>query len=377
MRFLLYAHSGSYNHGSEAIIYCTINLIRKKYPNAWIGVSTHFPEWDKEFMVQADEFFEPDVEIWNKEKKEQDPVVKKELAKEMYAKALETITKDTVLLSVGGDNYCYGNWHRLEVFQEKAVSEGAKSILWGASIEPSAITKEMVCVLNSYDIILARESITYEAILKSGVYTRVELIPDIAFVLLPGKQVIQMPTEKRLVGINLSPLVLRKEVKDNILFENFLKLIDTVIEKGFEVVLIPHVLAPADNDIMALKELYEKVPMYHRDKVLYVDRHLSAREYKAIVSRCEYVICSRTHVSVAAYSMKIPTIVIGYSVKSVGIATDLGVKEMVINVEDICTDNVLSDVFESAYTKEASLKKHFDEIMDEYIKRTDKYEEYL
>ena len=47
------------------------------------------------------------------------------------------------------------------MFQDKAAEVGAKTILWGCSVEPSAITPEMLVVLCSYIYIVARESLTY------------------------------------------------------------------------------------------------------------------------------------------------------------------------------------------------------------------------
>jgi polysaccharide pyruvyl transferase WcaK-like protein len=158
--FLLCGHGGAYNHGAEAIVKTTIALIREKYPDAHIALSSHFPEQDREFSIDADEFFASNAVAWAKEKSA--PASKKaELAREMYADALGSITADTTLLSVGGDNYCYNNWHRLAVFQERAAQVGAKSILWSCSVEPSEITPEMVRVLNSHTHIISRESHTF------------------------------------------------------------------------------------------------------------------------------------------------------------------------------------------------------------------------
>jgi hypothetical protein len=59
-RFLLYGHSGSYNHGSEAIAKTTIAVICEKYPDSEIILSSHFPEQDREFGVCADRIIAPD-----------------------------------------------------------------------------------------------------------------------------------------------------------------------------------------------------------------------------------------------------------------------------------------------------------------------------
>jgi polysaccharide pyruvyl transferase WcaK-like protein len=49
----------------------------------------------------------------------------------------------------------------------------------------------------------------------------------------------------------------------------------------------------------------------------------NCRELKHIISRCRFFIGARTHVTIAAYSSCVPTLVLGYSVKSRGIARDL------------------------------------------------------
>ena len=47
---------------------------------------------------------------------------------------------------------------------------------------------------------------------------------------------------------------------------------------------------------------------------------LNAMQYKGYVKRLSGLVAARTHVSIAAYSTFVPTLVIGYSVKARGIA---------------------------------------------------------
>ena len=46
-------------------------------------------------------------------------------------------------------------------------------------------------------------------------------------------------------------------------------------------------------------------------------------QLKHLISQCRLFIGARTHATIAAYSTGIPTLVVGYSVKSRGIAMDL------------------------------------------------------
>ncbi len=345
--FLLYGHGGSYNHGEEAIVKTTINLIRKKYQDAYIAISSHFPEQDKVFMVNADVFFSPVPKLWVQEKLTASQVEKAQLAREMYASALSFITPETICLSVGGDNFCYPNWHRLAVFQEKASQVQARSILWGCSVEPSAITSDMLEVLNSYTLILARESCTYNALRDIGIKTEVKILPDPAFFLEPQK--IELPVgfhENEIVGVNISPLVMRREIVPDILKENIVNLIEFVLtETNMKLLLLPHVTMPMDNDSVVLREIMEALPEKSRSRIWLAGEKYSAAELKYAISMCRVLVCARTHASIAAYSSGVPVIVIGYSVKSKGIANDLGVGELAINISEIKSPNAIKEMF--------------------------------
>ena len=58
---------------------------------------------------------------------------------------------------------------------------------------------------------------------------------------------------------------------------------------------------------------------------------LTAPQYKGYIARMRFFIGARTHATIAAYSNCVPTLVLGYSVKSKGIAKDLfGEEKLVI-----------------------------------------------
>lgn len=378
-RFLLYGYGGSYNHGAEAIIKTTIQLIREKYSNAYIAVSSHFPEQDREYNIDANVFFSPIQEAWDAEKRAASQSEKEQLAREMYHDALNFITPDTVCLSVGGDNFCYPNWHRQAVFQCSAAKNSAPSILWGCSVEPAAITSEMTEVLGSYTHILARESLTYIALRDKCIDTDVQLLPDPAFRL--NFEPIELPPNFQsgdIVGINISPLVIRRESVPGIINDNFVCLINHILtHTSMKVALIPHVVMPADNDNAALSELFQLLPEQLRSRVWLVDEKLSASQLKYVISKCRFLVCSRTHASIAAYSSGVPTLVIGYSVKSTGIAEDLGVSEFVIDIENIKLPHSVKDAFTKLFSQEDKVRSILVDKTEDYLKQSKKYLEYI
>lgn len=378
-KFLIYGHGGSYNHGAEAIVKTTINLIRRKYTNSYVILSTHYPEQDRQFDIDADEMIHPDTDAWAREKAATDKSEREALAKEMYSQALSKITSDTVLLSVGGDNYCYPNWHRWAVFQQQAVCKGARSILWGCSVEPSAITPEMMDVLNSHKLILAREAKTYYGLQNLGIRADIRMIPDPAFLLKPDP--IELPEgfqAENIIGINIGPLALRREAVPGILMKNMCSLIDYILsETNMKIALIPHVVMNEDNDHKVLSELEQMLPDIHRRRVWLVGETLSASEYKSVISKCSLLVCARTHASIASYSSCVPTMVLGYSVKSVGIAEDLGMNRFLLDISEIKHPDCVKDMFRLLYAEEGSIRSALGKKISSYIEQANGYIEYI
>lgn len=372
--FLLYGHGGSYNHGAEAIVRTTIQMIRTKYSGAHIILSSHFPGQDREFGMDADEIIGLDAAVWEFEKKARDVPKRRELTRSMYADALSQIGKDTVCLSVGGDVFCYGNWHRLAVFQERAAAMGAKTILWGCSVEPSAITPDMLGVLRSYSTIVTRESITYEALTKQGLADKLVLAPDPAFALQPVK--FSLPGDlmpERTVGINISPLITRREAYPGAVAENVRQLVRHIVTwTEYDILLIPHVFMSADNDFTLLSELWDTLSEGEKHRTYIVNGRRSAAEYKYAVSRCALLVCARTHVSIAAYSLGIPALVLGYSVKSRGIAGDLGLEEYVLDISEITEPSALTDAFMQFVGDLSHIREHLRQRLPGYTANMDR-----
>jgi polysaccharide pyruvyl transferase WcaK-like protein len=346
-KFLLYGHGGSYNHGAEAIVKCTIQELRGRHPGAYIMLSSNFPGQDKEFGVDADEIIGPDPAAWEAEKAAP-PELKEGLAREMYAEALAAVTPDTTLLSIGGDNFCYPAWHRLAVFQKEAVRQGAKSILWSASVEPRALSPAMLEILNTYDEITVRESLSYGALKTAGLRAKLSLTKDVAFALRP--EPVELPegfTQGGFIGINFGPLVIRRESPPGAVKRGFFDFaLYLLTETSYNIALIPHVVMPMDNDYGALSELYSALPDEFRRRVRLIgDKHSAAR-YKYIISQCAALAASRTHACIAAYSSGVPCLAVGYSVKAAGIAADLEMGEYVVKVSDAGFGDSLRTAFE-------------------------------
>lgn len=335
--FLLYAHGTSCNHGAEASLKCDIDFLRENVPDCKITLSSHFPEDDRRFQVKADEIIGRNMQG--------------KTVEEVYKDTIDRITADTVCFSIGGDNYCYPNWERYATIHKAVLERGAKSILWSCSLEPSMIDDAMLEVLRTHHLITVRESHTYKALQERGLKNMV-LVSDIAFCLKPEK--VAVPEEKYVV-LNLSPLVLRKNLK---VLDAYQKLIDEIVRRTeLKIVFLPHVEVAVDNDKDALDQLHGD-----EERIVRIPTGMSAAQYKYIISKAEACVAARTHATIAAWSTYVPTLAVGYSTKAKGIAEDLGQSEYVVGIETI-DEHSLASVFFGFYEKKERIKKELEEMV--------------
>lgn len=333
-KYLLYGHGGAFNHGAEAIIRGTVALIREKDPAAYIALSTHFPEQDKQFGLDrlVDKLIPADLSLVPEERKQTEYVEKIAAAKRIYRDALSEIDGDTICVAVGGDNYCYPNWHRQSVFHETAKERGANSILWGCSVQPEMIDEKMDAVLRSHDHIYPRESMTHEALLEHGI-TQTTLVRDPAFHLEPEE--IALPEgfmPGKTVALNISPLMMRR---DEWLLGYFVETVRTLLTHAEAILPVAHVIMPVDDDREAIAELLRRLSEEERSRFCTISDEANAAQLKYLISQCEMLVCCRTHASIAAYSTGVPTLVASYSVKSLGLAADLGMSRWVLAGDQI------------------------------------------
>lgn len=371
MKIALYAHGGSANHGCEAIVRSTIDTIGKNHHYTLLSERP-----DEDYSYQLDQIasiqytqsplrkglahfiykirmkFYKDDRIYYKEK---------------YRHFVNRTNNPDIAIAIGGDNYCYqGFLQQFSILNDMLKKRQIPIALWGCSIDPHRINKELIQDLQKYKFITTRESITYQALKDHG-FTNVHLIPDTAFKL----STIQNPLpdgfiEKNTVGINISPLISQYETKLGITMANYEHLIETILsETTMNIALIPHVVWSHNDDRIPLNHLYQKYKDTQR--VVMIEDH-NAMILKGYISRCRFLIAARTHASIAGYSTGVPTLVVGYSVKAKGIATDLFGTDTnyVIPVDQFKSINDLSDTFEWLMKSEKQIINRYQEHLSAY-----------
>ncbi len=371
MKIYLFSHDGSGNHGCEAIVRSTAKMLR----GAEIHLLSTRPEEDRNYSLaqlvtisdrpKLNKLSPEFLFAYIKLKLMRDGMALDEIS--AIKTPMSVIKNADVSMAIGGDVYCYGS----EAAQAKrhtiAKRCSKKTVFWGCSIEPELLQKpEVAADIARFDLITARESISYEAL--KAVNSNTILVADPAFQL--DKVDLPLPegfAPGNTVGINVSPLAANA---GNLVYENYSKLIAYIIENtDMQVMLTPHVVWAFNNDLDVLTKLYEAYR--ETGRVILLGDH-NCEELKGYISRCRFFVGARTHATIAAYSTCVPTLVSGYSVKARGIARDIfGTEEnYVIPVQNMTNDTDLTCAFKWLMENESKIRTHLEAFMPEYCKRS-------
>lgn len=239
----------------------------------------------------------------------------------------------------GGDIYCYEGAATLpNLIVKKAKNKGLRTALFGVSMEKKYLSDDVIEGLRNYDMIITRETISQNTLNELGVNN--SLFPDPAFSLEPVKFDLPDYFNSNVVGINFSPFT----DTASLFPENMENLISYLLTKGYEICLIPHVLWKDQDDRISINKFKSK----YGDAVHVLDSEkLSYLQIRYAISKCKYFIGGRTHSVISAYSTSVPCIALGYSVKAIGIAKDIGMPEYtVINSIQLNDENQLLYAFQ-------------------------------
>lgn len=370
-KLLLSGHTGSINHGCEAIVRSTIEIFSNLNVSD-ITLFTHNQADDK--SVDLDLIC--DIIQYNKHscynikkifskfllKAFDNYILEQKLLQSVMVKKLK---KNDVLFAIGGDTYCYSRPTEAYAANRFAKKNGAKSILWACSLEKDLINEEMLDDLKRYDYICPREQITYNTLIEKGIMQdKLITVSDPAFNLTPKETIYPKIMDKgNTLGLNVSPIIYRN--KDA--YKAVLNAVEYILKNtDMNIVLIPHVYKKGTIDLDVLNDIY--IRFQNSSRVDIIDTELSCSELKYIISKCKLFIGARTHSTIAAYSSCVPTIVLGYSVKSRGIAMDLFGKEenYVLMVDELAKDNKLIEAFDFLNKNQDDIKTLLEKKMPEY-----------
>lgn len=387
---VFYMHAGSGNHGCEAIVTSAIDMIGKdKYSVSVVSndinedqryILGQYENDSKCSLIQEehiDQHFLEHVLYYGYRKitGDAESFLRYRFRNMLKIFKIEKRKGNSICaVSIGGDNYCYPDMVNDIILTDRVIhKKRIETILLGCSIEPKSLEGSdairLIDDLKSHKMIIARESISYKALLKAGIdKSKLALCPDPAFTLETAE--VDLPKEFEVgntVGLNLSPMVLNLEKKDGILLKSYKDLVRHIIDAtDMQIALIPHVVWNSSDDREPLRKIYAEFKDTGRVCLIEDD---DCKRLKGYISNCSLFIGARTHATIAAYSSFVPTLVIGYSVKSKGIATDLfgTYDRFVLPVQELDESAQLLERFEWLRVKSSDIREHLKLVIPEYI----------
>lgn len=367
-KILIYGIGSLKNRGCEALVNSSIYQID---PKVELSVATFNYKEDKNMFKDrikktVNHYKNKEEEFTKQEKEEYEKIKQQPFDYNNYElfyerDVIKELEKADLAIHIGGDNYCYGVNEWMYAINTKAKELGKKTVLWGASLFEEIKDLDLIHDLEKYDLLMLRESISYNAVKKYIPETKLLLTPDPAFSLKPKKiNLNPWYKNKKIIGLNLSPLTIKTEENQKAVY-NF---IDYILEKtDYQILLISHVTVEEASDLTILSKIKEH---YSEEDRIYLEKgNYNCQELKYIISQLDFLIAARTHASIAGYSSNVPTLVIGYSVKSKGIAKDIfgTYKNYVLPKENLVEDNLINHFF---YLEKK--KEEIKDILDKKIK---------
>ena len=359
MKYFLFNHEGSKNHGCEAIVRGSMNIIENSDEKAEFVLSSNNPSDDKiinnitvkaaktRALTKVEKLIAAvDLKINNSETY---------ALQKMYSPIVSDAEDCDVCLSVGGDTYCYGDNHGIQVLTRELKKRGKKTVLWGASIGAEDLSERKLESLRDFDAIFTREPITYELLKANGANDNIYLFSDPAFCMERVEvEPIDGFTRENTLGFNISPLVASGDPRKKEIAEDFLRFVFE--NTTMKVLLVPHVVEENNNDYDFMKPIFEKFE--HTGRIAILPPDLEARQYKGYIAGTRFFVGARTHSTIAAYSSGVPTIALGYSVKARGIAKDIfGEEKYVLDIKAMTDYEELRDEFLKLLENENEIRR--------------------
>jgi len=217
MKIMMFAHESSLNRGCEAIVRSSTAILKEKIGGAKVYLASSQPETDT-VISKLDGIYDGSTRSIKRYSYDWllSSLKIKLFQDESYAlgvihhNIIEKIKDMDVCLSIGGDNYCYGEqpgWYEID---KRVKAQGKKLVLWGCSIGEEDMTPRKLEDLQLFDLILSRESLTYNMLVSKGL-KNVKLCADPAFTM--EKEELALPKgwqEGNTLGLNFSPLVWKR-----------------------------------------------------------------------------------------------------------------------------------------------------------------------
>lgn len=387
MRIVLYGINGLYNYGCEAMVRGISERLAEAYSDSEIVYKTRCYEQDSAVLSDCSTVAVEPIE------KKINPIHKKAIRffrrKMGFSKPEDNLYFDVdwtkscdLLIIIGGDVFDLtpsqknkSKYLNDRIFVSQLVKRnGGKVALWGISVgdfESNLPAKKTL--LNYFkqtvDIALIRDQKSYDYLIRNGV-KNIYLCADPAYM----QRTIQRSTsdtDKRIMGVNLSPLANRylnfEKSQEQWIALWSERLIEIFSKNHFDaIMLIPHVSCsdnPSDDDVWYLKKVYEELKKRNIE-VSMAPANVGFLGIKKYITECSVLFAARMHCAVNGITCGVPTIFLSYSPKSVGMCRYVyGNEKFVLDMNQLTVevpDNITEIVNEVSklqdYLQETNLK---------------------
>ena len=232
-------------------------------------------------------------------------------------------------------------------------------------------------LLKKADRIYSRDQQGYAAIQslfgkKQQVLEKVQVVPDVAFVLDPmpvqdslTKLLGQYRQEgKTIIGVNINGLLYSGGyTRDNMfsLSVDYPEMIREILSGFLQdpntiILLIPHVCPSeaykVESDMAACQHAIEGVNDADRNRVLLPEENYDHRSIKSVIAFSHFFLGSRMHSCIAAMSQCIPTVGLAYSNKFLGVFESVGQGENIADLRVVDKKNIVSFLMEKHAQKD-------------------------
>lgn len=369
-RLWVIGHSGSHNHGNEAIIRGLHDLLGIPFKLVTTDVQS-----DRE--VGLDKICE--LFALNNTLKRYSlinilgafvyKIIKNDniRIRVKYREFYDLVQRGDVFLFEAGDQ-CFESKGVLSYYKTlfRSIKKRGGILVFLCGSIPENRIKQQYNFLRLFDEIIVRESISYKAVQDTNKFGNLHMAACPAFCMKPNLVCSKLfENDDKYIGVDVGYLLQGKSDYNKKLYEMIRTLIEHILNTtNYRILLIPHVnVAETLSDVLMEKRLEEQIKS---DRVFRINE-MPADSIKYFISKCHALITVRTHASIAAYSTNVPTLVIGYSQKSLGIAQDIfGNTEWVLDLHSSHARELI-EKFDKLIQKQKDISDHLQKTMPDYM----------
>jgi colanic acid/amylovoran biosynthesis protein len=290
-----------------------------------------------------------------------------------------SILNDSDLILVCGGGFLGGKKYIDTLFNKKVI-------MMGTSIEPMKngfLKKVTETIISKLDFVFARENITYDYLKTFMPLNKIEIIPDMAFMLDDNKNIDKRVEHLKKTNKYICGLTVRKWNFPNAFdpkeqMTNYINSVVDSIDYFYQnycmiFVFVPQVIVENGNDIDVAYKIKEK--LLNQDALVIIEDDITPIEIKTLISGFDIFVGTRMHSNIFATSMSIPTVAIAYEKKTNGIMQTVKLADYVIEIDNLNSKELIKKIKQALENKEKinnDLKKEIPKIREEIIKKLKK-----